>query len=613
MNRILLATSLSLALACACFALPCAAAQLPAAAAQRLDPRLSAAVIPGAEPVPVWVEFTDKGEGGPSDVASLLAQAERELSPESRHRRERVGVSPLVDWLDVPLHAPYVDALKAAGLAPYGQSRWFNRVAVRTSGDALVRLAQMPFVHRLAPVELAMLRRDPVGLDSSLEPATPGAHETGLQATQASYGLTRTQLQRLNMIAVHDSGYIGTGVLVCVLDEGFNYYRKHIALRNLPIAAGRVRDFVGGDLNVQDTVTSPQFFRHGTWTLSTLGGNAPGFYLGPGFGASFALARTENSASETPQELVNWAMGAEWADSLGADIISSSLGYNLMDDPSQSITYPQLDGHTTVVTRAAEIAAAKGILVVNSAGNDGQNPSVGYKIAAPSDANGDSVLCVGAVDSLGVLAAFSSKGPTYDGRIKPDLVAQGRAVLMADAFGNANLFVRNNGTSFSCPLVAGMAACLIQAHPLWPPTLIARSLKATASQHSFPDTLKGWGIPDGLAALRWIPDTVGIPPGGPTLRLAFDGANPLRSDGAGIVLRFGLSASQAAGTGRVRAFDAGGRCVREVWSGALQPGVVYAAPWRGDDDQGRALSSGVYFLAFERGRERSTLRVAVLR
>ena len=216
--------------------------------------------------------------------------------------------------------------------------------------------------------------------------------------------------------------------------------------------------------------------------------------LGPAYGCILYLGRTEYDPTEKPIEMVYWGMGAEWADSLGADIISSSLGYKFFPDSAgHDLTYDLLDGHTAIVTRAAEIAAAKGILVVVSAGNDGNNPRTGYKVGAPADANGDSVLAIGAVDSLGVRAGFSSKGPTVDGRIKPDLSAQGVSVLLPAANGDPHAYQRANGTSFSAPLVAGLAACLMQARPSWPPVMIIDALKHTASHGANPDTLTGWG------------------------------------------------------------------------------------------------------------------------
>ena len=436
-----------------------------------VDPRLALAAQPGAQPVAVWVEFADKGEQGPADLAAKLAEAERALTPESRHRREKAHVQPLVDYMDLPLESTYVSALQAAGYAVYGQSRWFNRVAVHTSGTRLLGLADFAFVRHVAPVELAAPRvREPEVAPVAPPPAS--FREPSLPAAaQVLYGQTLGQLARLNIPAVHDSGYIGFGISVCLLDDGFNWYRKHEALRTIPVGA-RTRDFIRGTLSVQDTVDNPDFFVHGTWTLSQVAGRKTGRYLGSAYGCNAILGRTEDDGSETPIELVYWGMGAEWADSLGADIISSSLGYNIFDNPVNDITYPMLDGHTSTVTRAAEIAAAKGMLVVVSAGNDGANRFAGYKIGAPADANGDSVLAIGALDSLGVRAAFSSKGPTFDGRIKPDLSAQGVENLLASVDGDPNTYERHSGTSFSAPLVAGLAACLMQARPTWPPVLI---------------------------------------------------------------------------------------------------------------------------------------------
>ena len=617
LRTISLVFAVALAIASSALASPRSAATLA-----KLDPRLSAALAPGSEPVAVWVEFADKGEQGPADLTARLAEAERRLTEKARARRVRAGLSPLVDYLDLPVAEGYLQALLAQGFEPYGASRWFNRVAVRAAGNDLVRLAELQFVRQLAPVELQRVRPSAPEPADAVTLLPPTEHEPGFGAVASSaynYGQTYTQMLRLGVPAMHDSGYIGTGVFICVLDEGFNYFRKHSATRNITLASGMARDFVRGRQGigtVQDTVNTPFYFQHGQWTLSTLAGKLPGVYLGPAFGATFALGRTENSASEKPIEMVYWSMGAEWADSIGCDIISSSLGYNRFPDSTGTdITYPMLDGHTSIVTRAAEIAASRGILVVNSAGNDGANASAGYKIAAPADANGDSVLAVGAVDSLGVRAGFSSKGPTYDGRIKPDLMAQGANVLMASAGGDPNLYIRNNGTSFSAPLVAGMAACLMQARPLWPATLIIRALRENANRASNPDTLYGYGLPNGLAALRWTPDTIGVPPSGNpnSLRFAFASANPARFREGPVQLRLRLPANVGSASARVDAYDTSGRLVRRVWSGLLQPGVEIPITWDGADGDGRTAHPGLYFLRFAAAGQHQILRLASLR
>jgi subtilisin family serine protease len=605
------------------FALLLAGTWAPALAASapgpgRLDPRLVLAALPGSEPVPVWVEFADKGERGPADLADRLAEAERRLTPEARRRRERAGVKPLVDWLDLPLEPTYLRKLEARGLAVYGQSRWFNRVAVRTAGPLLEELAALPFVRRVVPVERAAPRpREPVlldGAESPAVPAPPAPRHSRPAAALADPGQSGTQLARLQVPAVHDSGWIGTGVGVCVLDDGFNFYRKHEALRTIVVGGGRTRDFIRGVSSVQDT--SPgmaPYFSHGTQVLSVLAGNAPGRYLGPAHGANLSLARTEDGLSEKPIEMVYWAMGAEWADSLGCDLISSSLGYNLFPDSAGTdLTYAMLDGHTSIVTRAAEIAAAKGILVVVSAGNDGNNPAVGRKVGAPADAHGDSVIAIAAVDSFGVRASFSSKGPTVDGRVKPDLAAQGVQVLVASPDGNPNAYTRASGTSFSAPLVAGLAACLIQARPGWPAVWIIEALKATASRAASPDTLTGWGVPDGLAALRYVPDTLGVPDPSSPLALALAGPNPLRT-GASTAVRLSLGAGRPVARYHLRVYDSGGRLVRDLGAGSLPPGTHLTIPWNGDDGRGRALAPGLYFLALDGTGERRATRVVVLR
>lgn len=580
----------------------------------RLDPRLAAALVPGAEPVPVWVEFADKGERGPAELAAALAAAERDLTPACRARRVRAGVSPLVDFLDLPVPARHLTALEAQGLHPYAVSRWLNGAAVRASGGQLARLAALDIVRRVSPAELAAprpRRPAPAGERTVLPRSAVPARAFGGGVPPEGYGMTAGELARLNVTALHDSGFVGTGVLICMFDEGFNFYAKHSATRNLDVG-DRTRDFVRGGADVQDTVSAPWYYQHGQWTLSAVGGNLPGVFVGPAYGARFALARTEDSGSEKPVEMVNWLLASEWADSLGADIISSSLGYLAFPDSAgTSLSYAQLDGHTSIVTRAAEIAAAKGILVVNSAGNSGYSAAP-RTLDAPADACGDSMLAVGAVDSTGLRANFSSNGPTADGRIKPDLMAEGVSVLLASASGAPDVYLNLSGTSFSCPLTAGVAACLIQARPAWSLTRLVRAMKYSASRANNPGNYYGWGLVNGLAALNF--DTAGVPAGRALLRFAREGANPVRLGREAASFRFGLAAGAEASEYAVRVYDVTGRLVRTLWSGWLNPdGVSRRVSWDGAGDSGRLSRPGLYLLSFEAGRQRTTLRLVAIR
>ena len=591
---------------------------LTAEIASRLDPRLLPEVlIPGPEPVSVWVTLADKGEQGPDDLAAALARAEAALTPRNRARRTRAGLWPLVDYRDVPLHAPYVEALAALGLEPYGQSRWFNRVAVRVPGTRLGDVAALPFVRRVQPVERALIRREvPEGdeFTASARPSAAAEPGTCIMTTSINYGLNTAAVTQLGVPAVHDSGYIGTGVLVCILDEGFNFHEKQEALAPVVIAPGFERDFVDGDQMASDTTggVPGSCCNHGTWVMGCIAGNKPGSYVGTAPGAQYALGRTEVHATEKPIEMVNWGMGAEWADSLGADLITSSLGYNQFPDSAGTdYTFADMDGHTTIVTRAAEIAASKGILVVNAAGNEGGNSW--KKIIAPADVDGDSLIAVGAVDVSGNLAAFSSRGPTADGRIKPDLCARGVSNSLVSASGNPQGYTTASGTSFATPLLAGLATCILQARPTWPAPLVIRALRETASQAGSPDTLKGYGIPNGLAALRWTYAGAGAPPPpAGRLGLSVTGPNPLRAGGPPVVVRFAVGSGAAATRARLAVFDSQGRRVRTLFDGVVTPGQWLGVEWRGCEGN-RSLTPGMYFLALDAAGRRATARVVWLR
>jgi len=284
---------------------------------------------------------------------------------------------------------------------------------------------------------------------------------------------------------MHTQGYVGQGMVIAVLDAGFYKADSLPAFDSLRINNQILgcRDFVTGDTLVYED------YPHGMNVLSCMGGNIHGSLVGTAPKAKYWLLRTEDAWSETLQEEINWAVGAEFADSVGADVINSSLGYSNFDNPADSHTYADMDGNTTIISNAADFAVSKGIFVTTSAGNAGGPPW--YKITAPADA--DSVLTVGAVDSVGVLAGFSSRGPTFDGRIKPNVVARGYQAAFASASGG---ITQGNGTSFSSPITAGAVACLWQAHPTKTNMEILSAIEQSASQSSNPDSLVGYGIPN---------------------------------------------------------------------------------------------------------------------
>ena len=602
-----LSTGLAAALSAAAAILAAALLVAAALAQEPAGPRprwLARAAAAPAETLTIWVTFRDKGERDDRDLARRLARAEQGLSPRARARRERAGLHPPVDVSDLPLEPAYLEALTARGLRPFAASRWLNRVALRVPGARAAELAALPFVQglELAPRVRRSLPPSPGTGAGARYPGTP------LEALRAAvdYGNHRAPLEQIGVPALHDSGYTGSGLLIAVFDEGFNQHDTHEALVSALPEPGHRRDFAEGDTVVTNPA-QPGAFSHGTWTLGILAANRPGTYVGAAFGADFALARTEVTGSEQPTEMLYWAQAAEWADSLGVDLISSSLGYFAFDDPFPDYTYDDMDGATTDVTRAARIAAARGMLVVNSVGNEGNKPW--HWLIAPADVHGDSLIAVGAVDASGFVAAFSSFGPTADGRVKPDLAARGVASPLVAATGGPAAYTAGDGTSFAAPLVAGLAACLWQARPAWRAVDVIRALRETASRASSPNDRIGYGIPNGAAAMCWgVSGSMGAP--GTAIVL---GPNPMLRGGPPVRVRLLAGGVQSGRQrGRVRVFDARGRELASLWSGEITRGQCLDVDWDGSGADGRRAPPGIYYIALSAGGEVATARVISL-
>lgn len=421
------------------------------------------------------VYFRDKA-GTPFSVS----QPQAFLSARAIARRTRQNIAVLPR--DLPVTPAYVAQIRAVAGGPkvLYTSRWFNAALVNCDSATLARIAVLPSVRSATTLNRTARAAQP---DAPVKPEEAPAART--LAGRAYYGSAYAQNQQIGVPLMHDAGYRGEGMQIAVFDAGFPGVNRLTPMQPLFLEQrlASTRNFVDGGTNVY------QRSNHGTNCLSTMAANQPGFFVGSAPKATYHLCITEDDYSEHPVEEANWLAAAEYADSSGVDIISSSLGYTDFDAPSPAYTYANMNGRTAISSRAATIAARVGMLVVNAAGNEGDK-SWRY-ISAPADA--DSILTVGAVDSLGNHAPFSSYGPTADGRIKPTLSAMGRAAAVLDPSGVA---YRGNGTSFACPVLAGMAAAFWQANPTLTAQQVITALRSTASRATTPDNTLGYGLPN---------------------------------------------------------------------------------------------------------------------
>lgn len=435
-------------------------------------------------PLNYAITFSDKANSSFS-----IDHPEAFLSSRAIERRQKQNIP--VTFSDLPITPMYKDSvLKVKSIRFLSQSKWFNTLFVEIQDTSvLVKLSLYPFI---ASIERLPGTADKKAAEVRKKLEILEGNEEGL--TAADYGRGYNQIAMLNGTFLHGLGYSGQNMLIAVIDAGFTGAPEMPALSRL-WKEGRVLatyDFVAKQQDVFDHGT------HGTYVLSTMAAWQPGTLIGTAPEASYLLLRSEDGGGEYLAEEYFWVAAAEMADSAGADVVNTSLGYSTFDDADQDHAYADMDGNTTFITRGADMAASKGMLVINSAGNSGN--ADWYYITAPAD--GDSVLTVGAVGPDRQYASFSSKGPSYDGRIKPNVAAQGSSAVFAGLEGGA---FSGSGTSFSSPILAGMAACLWQAHPEASNMDIYRAIEASGDHFLTPDPFTGHGIPDfGLAHLKLL-------------------------------------------------------------------------------------------------------------
>lgn len=399
-----------------------------------------------------------------------LRQPEKYLSKKSIERRKRQGLA--IDSTDLPVCKKYIDAIRQKGVHIVVTGKWDNFVTVSCNDSTLIdEIAKLPFVRSTEKVWKGITQRacerdslvdKPVRLDSLYGPA-----------------ITQIKMSRANLL--HDAGFKGKGMTIAVIDAGFHNADIIEEMKNIHILG--TRDFVNPTADIYAESS------HGMSVLSCMAMNQPHLMIGTAPEASYWLLRSEDEYSENLVEQDYWAAAVEFADSVGVDLVNTSLGYYAFDDPTKNYRYRDLNGHYALMSRQAAKAADKGMVIVCSAGNSGGGSW--KKITPPADA--ENVLTVGAVDRKGILAPFSSIGNTADGRVKPDVVAVG---LGSDVMGTDGNLRRANGTSFSSPIMCGMVACLWQACPKLTAKEIIELVRRSGDRAEFPDNIYGYGIPD---------------------------------------------------------------------------------------------------------------------
>lgn len=451
-----------------------------------------------------WIQFTDK-----NNTQYSINQPDVFLSPRSIERRQRYGIAIGTD--DFPVNSNYLDSLRQVGATILTTSRWLNSATIYVSDTSIIeQIRNMSIVqqvyknarvrpNRIPNQSLEKQIISPLN-NSVISQLKNTKNENYLSSCNYDYGFAYRQINMINGDYLHQLGYCGSGILIGVIDAGFWGVNQIHAFDSLWMnnqIEGFI-DFVDPMSNIFEQST------HGMMVLSIMGGNMPGAIVGTAPKASYWLIRSEDADTEFLIEEDNWVSAIEFADSAGVDVINSSLGYTTFDDTTIIRTYAQMTGKVSHASIAATIAGRKGMIVCNSAGNSGEKPW--RYIGTPADA--DSILTVGAVDENRAVATFSSVGPSFDGRVKPEVATMGQQTWVVNQAGEP---VSGNGTSFASPVLAGTVACLWQAFPNKSNYEIMDAIIRSADKYNQPDTLTGYGIPDFMIAYQILSLNVNIP------------------------------------------------------------------------------------------------------
>jgi serine protease AprX len=552
-----------------------------------------------AQEVPYSIKLKYK-----KNISYSLSKPSSFLSQKAIDRRNRYRIP--IDSSDLPVNTRYIDSIASIpGVRVASNSKWLNTIFIETSDpSAIEKINSFYFVDRSEKLSVIIpTTKDKVSVDYKKEPANIVRNariasrsvldQHGITEDSINYGMNAAQVNIHEGEFLHKLGFRGQGMTIAILDGGFKSYKTNPALdsvRNNGQIKGEY-DFVMNEISVnEDNV-------HGANCFTILAANRPGFIVGTAPKANYWLFRTEDAATEKPIEEQNWIAAVERADSAGADMISSSLGYANFDDPSFDHTYANRDGNTALITIAADMAAKKGMLIMNSAGNSG-NASTDLKyIFCPAD--GDSVMTVGAVNASGSIAPFSSWGPNYAGKIKPNIVSLGWNAVYANTAGDP---VTGNGTSYSNPNIAGLIACLWQAFPEFTNMQVIDAVQKSADRYSNPDDRYGYGIPNFRIAYNYL-ESVRQQKTDTILKGKWITAFPVPFRRVFTVFLKAPSSGRAS----IRLFDIGGRLLLEKSIDVLQ-GNHYTVPMNVVQER----RFGIYFLQYTDGKNKTTLRLLTL-